>query len=126
MTAPHWLSAAEIGQAYAAKTLSPVELVTALLARIEALDPKLNAFIRLDAAGAMLAARQAEAEIAAGCFRGALQGVPDRDQGHHRCRWVAHHGSFQDPGRQYRQRRCRRDPEAASDRRSDHGQALDA
>ena len=76
MTAAHWLSAAEIARAFAAKTLSPVELVTVLLARIEALDPGLNAFIRLDAEGAMQTAVQAEAEIAAGRSRGALHGVP--------------------------------------------------
>ena len=76
MTAPHWLSAAEAGSAFAAKTLSPVELMTALLARIDALDPKLNAFIRLDAEAAMQAARQAEAEIAAGRSRGPLHGIP--------------------------------------------------
>jgi aspartyl-tRNA(Asn)/glutamyl-tRNA(Gln) amidotransferase subunit A len=76
MTAPHWLSAADIAQAYAAKTLSPVELVTALLARIDALDPKLHAFIRLDAQGALQAASQAEQELAAGRSRGPLHGIP--------------------------------------------------
>ncbi|HYZ24710.1 MAG TPA: amidase [Rhodopila sp.] len=76
MTAPHWLSAAETAQAFAAKTLSPVELMTALLARIETLDPRLNAFIRLDAEAAMRAAREAEAEIAAGRRRGPLHGIP--------------------------------------------------
>jgi aspartyl-tRNA(Asn)/glutamyl-tRNA(Gln) amidotransferase subunit A len=76
MTAPHWLSVAEIGQAYAAKTLSPVELVKALLARIQTLDPKLNTFIRLDADAALQAAQTAEAEIAAGRGRGPLHGVP--------------------------------------------------
>jgi aspartyl-tRNA(Asn)/glutamyl-tRNA(Gln) amidotransferase subunit A len=76
MTAPHWLSATDIAGAFAAKTLSPVELLSALLARIEALDPKLNAFIRLDAEAAMQAARAAEAEIAAGRSRGPLHGIP--------------------------------------------------
>jgi aspartyl-tRNA(Asn)/glutamyl-tRNA(Gln) amidotransferase subunit A len=76
VAAPHWLSAAEIAQAFAEKALSPVELVASLLARIEALDPKLNAFIRLDAEGAMQAAEQAQTEIAAGRSRGALHGVP--------------------------------------------------
>lgn len=76
MTAPHWLSASEIAQEFAAKRLAPVELVTALLARIEALDPRLNAFIRLDAVGAMQAAKQAEAELSAGRSRGPLHGVP--------------------------------------------------
>ncbi len=76
MTEAHWLTAVEASRAFAAKTLSPVELVTALLARIEKLDPKLNAFIRLDAEGAMGAARAAEAEIAQGRIRGPLHGVP--------------------------------------------------
>jgi aspartyl-tRNA(Asn)/glutamyl-tRNA(Gln) amidotransferase subunit A len=76
VTAPHWLSATEIGKAYADKSLSPVELVTALLGRIRALDPKLHAFIRLDADAAMDAARAAEQELAAGRPRGPLHGVP--------------------------------------------------
>ncbi|HET6609584.1 MAG TPA: amidase [Rhodopila sp.] len=76
MTAPHWLSAHEIAQAYAARTLSPVELLKTLLARIEALDPKIHAFIRLDPEGAMAAAQAAEAEMAAGRVRGPLHGVP--------------------------------------------------
>ena len=53
MTAPHWLSRSEAARAFAARTLSPVELLTALLARIDALEPKLHAFIRLDAEAAM-------------------------------------------------------------------------
>ncbi len=76
MTAAPWLSALEASRAFAAKTLSPVELLTALLARIGDLDPKLNVFIRLDADAAMTAARTAEAEIAAGRIRGPLHGVP--------------------------------------------------
>ena len=47
----HWLSAAEAAQAIADKELSPVELMKALLERIATLDPRLNAFIRLDARG---------------------------------------------------------------------------
>ena len=38
-----WLTAAEIAAAYAARRLSPVELVRALLARIETYDPQVNA-----------------------------------------------------------------------------------
>jgi aspartyl-tRNA(Asn)/glutamyl-tRNA(Gln) amidotransferase subunit A len=72
----HWLTAAEATRAFAARTLSPVELVEALLARIERLDPRLNVFIRLDAEAALDAARAAEREIATGHVRGPLHGVP--------------------------------------------------
>ena len=76
MTDLHWMTAAAAAKAIAAKELSPVELTAALLARIERLDPRLNAFIRLDGEAAMAAARAAEAEIAAGHSRGPLHGVP--------------------------------------------------
>src|SRR5690349_17293416 len=76
MSELHWLTAAEAVRAFATRRLSPVELMTAALARIERLDPKLHAFIRLDADAAMDAARAAEAEIAKGRVRGPLHGVP--------------------------------------------------
>src|SRR4051794_6068707 len=70
------MTAAESAQAIAAGKLSPVELMAALLDRISRLDPKLNAFIRLDGDAAMAAARAAETEIASGRLRGSLHGVP--------------------------------------------------
>ncbi|HLB99146.1 MAG TPA: amidase [Acetobacteraceae bacterium] len=76
LTELHWLTAADATRAFAAGKLSPVELLQALLARIEQLDPKLNAFIRLDADAALDAARAAEREIGAGHVRGPLHGVP--------------------------------------------------
>jgi aspartyl-tRNA(Asn)/glutamyl-tRNA(Gln) amidotransferase subunit A len=76
MTALHWSSAAELAKAYRTRALSPVELVRDLLDRIGALDPQLNAFIRLDAEGALAAARVAEQEIGAGRARSPLHGVP--------------------------------------------------
>jgi aspartyl-tRNA(Asn)/glutamyl-tRNA(Gln) amidotransferase subunit A len=72
----HWLSVSEAAHAIAAKELSPVELMKGLLDRIGTLDPKLNAFIRLDAESAMTAAKAAEAEAVAGRLRGPLHGVP--------------------------------------------------
>jgi aspartyl-tRNA(Asn)/glutamyl-tRNA(Gln) amidotransferase subunit A len=76
VSAAQWLSIAEASQAFAERTLSPVELLTSLLQRIERLDPVLHAFIRLDADAAMDQARAAEHEITAGRKRGALHGVP--------------------------------------------------
>ncbi len=72
----HWLTASALSRAYAARTLSPVEVVRALLARIERLDSGLNAFIRVDGEAALAAAAVAEAEIGAGRIRGPLHGVP--------------------------------------------------
>ena len=76
MTAPHWLSIAEASAAFAARVLSPVELLSGLMARIEQLDTRLHAFVRLDADAAMDAARAAEKEIVAERKRGPLHGVP--------------------------------------------------
>ena len=76
MSDAHWLTATEISAAYAARHLSPVELVRALLDRIAALDPRVHAFIKVDAEAALDAAGLAEREIAAGRTRGPLHGVP--------------------------------------------------
>ncbi len=72
----HWLTAAELGSAYAARKVSPVELVKSLFDRIDALEPHLNAFIRLDREAVLAAAKDAEREIRAGRMRGPLHGVP--------------------------------------------------
>jgi len=72
----HWLGAGEAARAIAARELSPVEYLDALLKRIERLDPLLNVFIRLDMDAAIEAAQAAEKEIKAGRRRGPLHGVP--------------------------------------------------
>lgn len=76
MTEPHWLGVRDLADAYASRRLSPVEMVQALLQRIERLDPGLNAFIRLDPADILAQAREAERAILAGCSLGPLHGVP--------------------------------------------------
>src|SRR5690242_3306378 len=58
------------------KNLSPVELLHASLARIEALDSKLSSFYTLFRDDALAAARAAEAEISRGQYRGPLHGIP--------------------------------------------------
>ena len=59
------------------KKLSPVELMTAVLARIEALEPKLNAFVALAADAAMAEAKTAETALNATDSRlGPLHGIP--------------------------------------------------
>ena len=72
----HWLPVTRAAQAIAARELSPVDLTKALLDRIEKLDPRLNAFIRIDGDMALAAAKAAESEIMSGRSRGPLHGVP--------------------------------------------------
>ena len=67
---------AELAPRIAAGEISPVALTEAALARIEAQDSALNAFITVTPDQALAAARTAEAEIAQGRNRGPLQGVP--------------------------------------------------
>ena len=69
------LSAAELLQAYRTRAASPLEATQAVLARIDALDPLLNAFCRRDDAAALEAARASGARWAAGEAR-PLDGVP--------------------------------------------------
>jgi aspartyl-tRNA(Asn)/glutamyl-tRNA(Gln) amidotransferase subunit A len=72
----HFLTIAEMAQRIEAKELSPVTLVEALLSRIEAINPQLDAFVTLLGEQALDAARQAEAELASGQHRGPLHGIP--------------------------------------------------
>ncbi len=58
------------------RTLSPVALTSACLDRIAAGNAELRAFITVTAAQALADAAHAEAEIAAGRYRGALHGIP--------------------------------------------------
>lgn len=58
------------------KQLSPVDLTTACLDRIERLNPSINAFITVMNEGALAQARAAEDEIQAGRWRGPLHGIP--------------------------------------------------
>ncbi len=76
MAGAHDLSAREAAALYARGALSPVELVRACLARIEACEPKLNAMYRVDAEGALAAARASEARWREGRALSPIDGVP--------------------------------------------------
>src|SRR5215813_11362830 len=76
MSELHWMTAKAVAAAIAKREMSPVELVNALLDRIERLNPRLNVFIRVEAEAALKEARAAEAEAARGQLRGALHGIP--------------------------------------------------
>ena len=71
-----YTSATELVQRYRAKQLSPVEVTQAVLARIGELNPKLNAYCRVDEAGALAAARASEARWMKSAPLGPVDGVP--------------------------------------------------
>ena len=76
MTDLAFLGLADAADLIRTRKLSPVEYTRAQLARIERLDGRYHAFIRLTPDLALEAARQAEREIMAGDWRGPLHGVP--------------------------------------------------
>ena len=70
------LSLADVGALIRSKQVSPVEVTEQALARIERMNPRLNAFWTVTADLARQQARAAETEIAKGEYRGPLHGVP--------------------------------------------------
>jgi aspartyl-tRNA(Asn)/glutamyl-tRNA(Gln) amidotransferase subunit A len=72
----HGLGVAEAARKIRQREVSPVDLVEALLARIERSQPTLKAFVTVDAEGARAAARAAEASLSNGDPLGPLHGVP--------------------------------------------------
>lgn len=69
-------SAVELAAAVRARQASPVDIVDALLDRIDDWEPHLNAFVELDADGAREQAREAADAVARGDALGPLHGVP--------------------------------------------------
>lgn len=72
----HHLTLTEAAALIRARQLSPVELVTAKLDRINSLDRRLHSFITVTAESAIADARKAESELARGLSRGPLHGIP--------------------------------------------------
>ena len=79
MSADHdlvYVSIAELSDRIRNKDISPVEVVQATLDRIDRLEPQLNAYNTVFADQALAEARQAEADIGRGDYRGPLHGIP--------------------------------------------------
>jgi len=76
MAAIHERSASELSAAYSSKALSPVQVVNALLERIEAWEPRINAMYRLQREAALAAAAASESRWRAGRPLSPLDGVP--------------------------------------------------
>ena len=67
---------AELAAAIATRRLSCVELISQCLARIDAVEPHVNAWRIVDTDGALATARARDQELAAGFVRGPLHGIP--------------------------------------------------
>jgi aspartyl-tRNA(Asn)/glutamyl-tRNA(Gln) amidotransferase subunit A len=76
MTALHDMTAGELLAAYQSRKLSPVEALDAVIARIEAWEPKLKALYAPDFDGARKEARASERRWQQNAPKGALDGVP--------------------------------------------------
>ena len=70
------LTLSEVSELVRTRKLSPVEVTQECLSRIERLDAKLNAFIRVTAETALAQAQTAESEIQQGNWKGPLHGIP--------------------------------------------------
>lgn len=76
MTEPCDLTALDARALIGARRLSPVELTESCIARIEAVDPAVNAVVARDFDRARAAARDAEQAVMRGAALGALHGLP--------------------------------------------------
>lgn len=71
-----WMQGSQLLELMASKALSPVEVTQHFLDRIERLDPKIHAYITVDAEGALAQAKAAEAAVIKGDPLGPLHGLP--------------------------------------------------
>ena len=69
-------SVVDLAQAIRDKEISSEDVVRAHLARIDAVNPKLNAIVQLVAEQAIAAAKEADTALAKGEIKGVLNGVP--------------------------------------------------
>ena len=76
MPEPYELSVADAASQIRAGSLSPVALAESLLARIDALDGDLQAWVTIDRDAVRATAREREAEVGSGAPLGPIHGVP--------------------------------------------------
>lgn len=94
MNDPCLMTAEALGQAFAARHLSPVEVTQAVLARIARHGARLNAFTRVDEEGALSQAHAAETRYVAAAPLSPIDGVPTTIKGLNFVRgWPCERGS---------------------------------
>jgi amidase/aspartyl-tRNA(Asn)/glutamyl-tRNA(Gln) amidotransferase subunit A len=91
-----YMSAAEIARRIRQRQLSPVEVVDATIARIEARNPSINAFVYLAFDDARKAAKDSEKQLMSGDPLGPLHGVPSaiKDLFDHKPGWKVTFGGI--------------------------------
>ena len=76
MPQPHELSASELARQIRGRNITPVEVAQSLLERIDALEPRLEAWVRIDRETVLADAKQRQEELDHGEETGPLHGVP--------------------------------------------------
>ena len=76
MTDLTFLSATDMREHVRSKKISPLELAESHLSKIDRLNPKLNAFVQVDADDVLCQAHESEADVINGKYLGRLHGVP--------------------------------------------------
>jgi aspartyl-tRNA(Asn)/glutamyl-tRNA(Gln) amidotransferase subunit A len=76
MPQTHELSASELARQIRQKTITPVEVAQAFLDRMDALEPELDAWVRVDRETVLADAQQRQADLDSGADTGPLHGVP--------------------------------------------------
>jgi aspartyl-tRNA(Asn)/glutamyl-tRNA(Gln) amidotransferase subunit A len=71
-----FVSLAQLAATIKSREISPVDVATSLLYRIERLNPQLNAYFHVFTEDTLNRAHEAEKEISQGHYRGPLHGVP--------------------------------------------------
>ncbi len=71
-----YTSIRELGERVRSGALSPITLTTLFLERLETLGPRYHAVVTITRDRALAQAQRAQAEIAAGRYRGPLHGIP--------------------------------------------------
>jgi aspartyl-tRNA(Asn)/glutamyl-tRNA(Gln) amidotransferase subunit A len=76
MPQTHELSASELARQIRQKTITPVEVAQAFLDRMDALEPELDAWVRVDRETVLADAQQRQTDLDSGADTGPLHGVP--------------------------------------------------
>ncbi len=76
MPQPYELSAAELARQIKSRIITPVDAVQSLLERMDVLEPRLEAWVRVDRETVLADAKQRQEELEIGAATGPLHGVP--------------------------------------------------